>query len=54
MVERALLRDKHVIVVGAGVGGLVSAMLLANQGVRVTLVESAAHTRAHHDDVLIS
>ena len=36
------LRDKHVIVVGAGVGGLVSALLLAHSGVRVTLVESAA------------
>ena len=36
------LRDKHVIVVGAGVGGLVSALLLAHRGVRVTLVESAA------------
>ena len=38
----ALLRDKHVIVVGAGVGGLVSALLLAHSGVRVTLVEAAA------------
>ena len=36
------LRDKHVIVVGAGVGGLVSALLLAHGGVRVTLVETAA------------
>ena len=36
------LRDKHVIVVGAGVGGLVSALLLAHSGVRVTLVETAA------------
>ena len=36
------LRDKHVIVVGAGIGGLVSALLLAHRGVRVTLVESAA------------
>ena len=37
----APLASKHVIVIGAGVGGLVSAMLLAHQGVRVTLVESA-------------
>ena len=37
----ALLKTKHVIVVGAGVGGLVSALLLAHSGVRVTLVESA-------------
>ena len=36
------LRDKHVVVVGAGVGGLVSALLMAHRGVRVTLVESAA------------
>ena len=42
MPNAALLKDKHVIVVGAGIGGLVSALLLANQGVRVTLVESSA------------
>ena len=42
MAERAVLRDKHVIVVGAGMGGLVSALLLSHSGVRVTLVESAA------------
>ena len=42
MAEHAVLRDKHVIVVGAGVGGLVSALLLAHSGMRVTLVESAA------------
>jgi 1-hydroxycarotenoid 3,4-desaturase len=42
MAERAVLIGKHVIVVGAGVGGLVSALLLAHSGVRVTLVESAA------------
>jgi 1-hydroxycarotenoid 3,4-desaturase len=42
MAEQAALRDKHVIVVGAGVGGLVSALLLAHSGIRVTLVESAA------------
>jgi 1-hydroxycarotenoid 3,4-desaturase len=42
MAEPAPLREKHVIVVGAGVGGLVSALLLAHSGVRVTLVESAA------------
>jgi 1-hydroxycarotenoid 3,4-desaturase len=35
-------RDKRVVVVGAGVGGLVSALLLANRGVHVTLVEAAA------------
>ena len=42
MNNAALLKTKHVIVVGAGVGGLVSALLLAHRGIRVTLVESAA------------
>ncbi len=37
----AVLRNPHVVVVGAGIGGLVCAMLLAHGGVRVTLVESA-------------
>ncbi len=36
------LRDTRVVVVGAGVGGLVSALLLACQGVQVTVVEAAA------------
>ena len=35
---------KHVVIVGAGPGGLASAMLLARSGVRVTLVEK--HGRA--------
>ena len=34
--------DHRVVVVGAGVGGLVSALLLASRGLRVTLVEAAA------------
>jgi 1-hydroxycarotenoid 3,4-desaturase len=42
MADPCVLRERHVVVVGAGVGGLVSALLLAHQGVRVTLVESAA------------
>jgi len=42
MTEPAALREPHVVVVGAGVGGLVSALLLAHQGVRVTLLEAAA------------
>jgi 1-hydroxycarotenoid 3,4-desaturase len=37
-----LLRDHRVVIVGAGVGGLVSALLLANRGLHVTLLESAA------------
>jgi 1-hydroxycarotenoid 3,4-desaturase len=35
------LRDRHIVVVGAGVGGLVSALLLAHKGVRVTLLDMA-------------
>ena len=42
MAEVNSLRERHVVVVGAGVGGLVSALLLTHQGVRVTLVESSA------------
>ena len=34
--------DHRVIVVGAGIGGLVSALLLASRGLQVTLVEAAA------------
>ena len=37
----AALRDHRVVVVGAGIGGLVSALLLACRGLGVTLVESA-------------
>jgi phytoene dehydrogenase-like protein len=42
MRSASALRDHHVVVVGAGVGGLVSALLLASRGLRVTLVERAA------------
>lgn len=42
MTNAALLKTKHVVVVGSGMGGLVCALLLAHRGVRVTLVESAA------------
>ena len=35
------MSERHVVVVGAGMGGLVSALLLAHQGVRVTVVEKA-------------
>ena len=42
MPNAALLKNQHVVVVGAGIGGLVSALLLANKGVRVSLVEAAA------------
>ena len=36
------LREHRVVVVGAGIGGLVSALLLAHRGLPVTLVEAAA------------
>ena len=43
MAERVASRGDHrVVVIGAGVGGLVSALLLACRGLNVTLVEAAA------------
>jgi 1-hydroxycarotenoid 3,4-desaturase len=42
MAEPALPRTHRVVVVGAGIGGLVSALLLAHRGLQVTLVEAAA------------
>ena len=53
MAETNALREQHVVVVGAGVGGLVSALLLADQGVRVTLVESAAEPGGKMRRVLV-
>ncbi len=38
----AALREHRVLVVGAGIGGLVCALLLAQRGLAVTLVEAAA------------
>jgi 1-hydroxycarotenoid 3,4-desaturase len=38
----AALRDRHVVVIGAGMGGLVSALLLAARGLQVTVLEAAA------------
>ena len=35
------MRSHHVVVVGAGIGGLVSALELAHRGLQVTVVESA-------------
>jgi 1-hydroxycarotenoid 3,4-desaturase len=36
------LRDQRVVVIGAGMGGLVSALLLAHRGLQVTVLEAAA------------
>lgn len=41
MAEASSRPEKHIIVVGAGIGGLVAALLLSYQGVRVTLIEAA-------------
>jgi 1-hydroxycarotenoid 3,4-desaturase len=38
----AAIKDHHAIVVGAGIGGLVTALLLATKGIKVTLIEKAA------------
>jgi len=42
MAEPQLPPTHRVVVVGAGIGGLVSALLLASRGLQVTLVEAAA------------
>ncbi len=42
MAEHQSLREQHVVIVGAGIGGLICALLLADRGIRVTLVEAAA------------
>ena len=42
MAEPTQPRTHRVVVVGAGIGGLVSALLLAQRGLQVTLVEAAA------------
>ena len=36
------LRTRRVVVVGAGIGGLCSALVLAHRGLDVTLVEAVA------------
>jgi phytoene desaturase len=36
-------QQRHIVVIGAGPGGLASALLLAGSGVRVTVVESRGH-----------
>jgi 1-hydroxycarotenoid 3,4-desaturase len=36
------MRDQHVVIVGAGMAGLVSALLLSHRGVKVTVIEKSA------------
>lgn len=43
---------KHIIVVGAGPGGLTTAMLLASRGFRVTVFEKAAHVGGRNAAIL--
>jgi 1-hydroxycarotenoid 3,4-desaturase len=38
-VERTIVQDTQTVIIGAGIGGLVSAVLLASRGVSVTVVE---------------
>lgn len=35
------MKDLHVVIVGAGIGGLQTSLALANDGHRVTVLESA-------------
>ena len=34
-----LKENEHIIIVGAGIGGLISALLLSNQGLKVTVID---------------
>src|SRR6476469_10785379 len=40
--NRAAMRTKRIVVVGAGIGGLTAALLLAARGFEVTVLERAA------------
>jgi 2-polyprenyl-6-methoxyphenol hydroxylase-like FAD-dependent oxidoreductase len=40
------MKDLHVVVVGAALGGATAALLLARAGARVTLLEKVAEPRA--------
>ena len=47
------LQDRHVIVVGAGIGGATTALLCARAGARVTLFEAAAEPHAVGAGILL-
>jgi 1-hydroxycarotenoid 3,4-desaturase len=51
--RKGVARCPHVIVVGAGIGGLVSALLLAARGFAVTLVESHARPGGKLREVVV-
>lgn len=44
---------KHILVVGAGPGGLTAAMLLAHRGFRVTIVEKNAHVGGRNAELKV-
>lgn len=37
------MKDKHVCIVGGGIGGMMSALILTHKGYRVTIIEKSAH-----------
>ncbi len=48
------LRDRHVAIIGAGVGGLAAAMLLSARGMRVTVIERAGRAGGKMSGVTIA
>ena len=44
--------QKHIIIVGAGPGGLTAAMLLAARGFKVTVFEKEAHVGGRNAAIL--
>ena len=53
MASSEALRDRRVVVVGAGIGGLVAALELAHRGMQVTVVEAAAKPGGKMRQVLV-
>ena len=51
--ERATVATKRIVVIGAGMGGLVAALLLAGKGLDVTLVEKADQPGGKMREVLV-